>query len=224
QYTAYFLFGLDLATGNKLLQTNISPAGFDWRIQQERGALALSKDGSHVYVPFGGRIGDCGAYHAWVVGAPTNGLAPDELFEGPSTGAGSWPAGGVVVDDSTGHVFFSTGNAIPCSGSVFSDSVIETNATLGGLSNFQPLDWQRRPSACATRAVRQPEPGRPAEMRLSDRRSSRAESPGQSTSTGAGSTASTPRTARRSITAPPSASRISRLRAKRAARSSSRPT
>jgi len=142
QYTAYFLFGLDLATGNKLLQTNISPAGFDWRIQQERGALALSKDGSHVYVPFGGRIGDCGAYHAWVVGAPTNGLAPDELFEGPSTGAGSWAAGGVVVDDSTGHVFFSTGNAIPCSGSVFSDSVIETNATLGGLSNFQPLDWQ----------------------------------------------------------------------------------
>jgi hypothetical protein len=142
QYLAYFLFGLDLATGTIALEREISPNGFDWTIQQQRGALALSKDGTHVYIPFGGRAGDCGPYHAWVVGAPTNGGIPDELFEGPSTGAGSWAAGGVLVDDSTGHVFFATGNAIPCSGSQLSDSIIETNATLGGLSNFQPLDWQ----------------------------------------------------------------------------------
>lgn len=142
QYTAYYLFGLDLATGTIGLEREISPNGFNWTIQQQRGALALSKDGTHVYIPFGGRAGDCGPYHAWVVGAPTNGGIPDELFEGPSTGAGSWAAGGVVIDDSTGHVFFSTGNAIPCSGAVFSDSVIETNAALGGLSNFQPLDWE----------------------------------------------------------------------------------
>src|SRR5690349_20885209 len=103
QYLAYFMFGLDLATGTISLEREISPNGFDWTIQQQRGALALSKDGTHVYIPFGGRDGDCGPYHAWVVGAPTNGGIPDELFEGPSTGAGSWAAGGVLIDDSTGH-------------------------------------------------------------------------------------------------------------------------
>ncbi len=148
QYLSYFLFGLDLASGTRVLYTQVSPNGFDWTIQQQRGALALSTDRSHVYVPFGGRWGDCGAYHAWVDGVPTSGAAPDELFEGPSTGAGSWAAGGVLIDDSTGHAFFSTGNAIPCSGAIQSDSVIETNAALGGLSMFQPADWQNH--WCAT--------------------------------------------------------------------------
>jgi hypothetical protein len=142
QFLSYYLFGLNLATGTIALETQVSPNGFQWQIQQERGALALSTDGTHVYVPFGGRAGDCGPYHTWVDGVPTNGGAPDELWKGPSTGAGSWAAGGVVVDDSTGHVFFATGNAIPCSGATFSDSIIETNATLGGLSYFQPLDWE----------------------------------------------------------------------------------
>jgi len=142
QFGSYYMFGLDLATGAIGLETQVSPNGFQWQIQQQRGALALSTDGTHVYVPFGGRAGDCGSYHTWIVGVPTNGVAPDELWKGPSTGAGSWAPGGVVVDDSTGHVFFATGNAIPCSGATFSDSIIETNATLGGLSYFQPADWQ----------------------------------------------------------------------------------
>jgi hypothetical protein len=142
QFLSYYLFGLNLGTGTIALETQVSPNGFVWQIQQQRGALALSTDGTHVYVPFGGRAGDCGPYHTWIDGVPTNGGQPDELFKGPSTGAGSWAAGGVVVDDSTGHVFFATGNAIPCSGATFSDSIIETNSVLGGLSYFQPLDWQ----------------------------------------------------------------------------------
>jgi len=51
-------------------------------------------------------------------------------------------AGGIVVDDSTGSVLFATGNAIPCAGSVNSDSVIHTNAALGSPTSFQPQDWQ----------------------------------------------------------------------------------
>jgi hypothetical protein len=142
QFTSYYLYGFDLATGAIVQTTQILPNGFDWTIQQERGALALSSDGTHVYIPFGGRAGDCGPYHAWVEGVPTAGGLADEHFEGPSTGAGSWAAGGVVVDDSTGHVFFSTGNAIPCSGATLSDSVVETTTALAELSFFQPLDWQ----------------------------------------------------------------------------------
>src|SRR6266851_5558697 len=38
----YHLFGLDLAnSGNVILDTPIFPSGFDWKIQQQRGALAV---------------------------------------------------------------------------------------------------------------------------------------------------------------------------------------
>jgi outer membrane protein assembly factor BamB len=137
----YYLYGLDLATGNIVQTSQIHPTGFDWTIQQQRGALALSHDGTHIYVPFGGRAGDCGPYHGWVQGVPTAGGLPDELYETPSTASGIWAAGGVVVDDATGNVFFATGNAIPCSGAINSDSVIRTNAGLGSPTFFQPQDW-----------------------------------------------------------------------------------
>ena len=139
--TAYYLYALDLTTGNILMTTEIAPTGFDWTIQQQRGALALSTDRTHVYVPFGGRAGDCGPYHGWVVGVPTNGTAPDESYETVSTGEGIWAGGGVVVDDSTNNVLFATGNAIPCGGSLESDSVIRTNSTLQSPAQFQPPDW-----------------------------------------------------------------------------------
>jgi PQQ-like domain len=141
QFHSYYLYGLSLASGTIVQTSQILPVGFDWTIQQQRGALALSSDGTHVYVPFGGRYGDCGAYYGWVVGVPTAGGLPDELYQTPSTGSGIWAAGGVVVDNTTGNVFFATGNAIPCAGAINSDSVIGTNSTLGSPSFFQPLDW-----------------------------------------------------------------------------------
>jgi outer membrane protein assembly factor BamB len=141
QFLSYYLYGFDLATGNIVQTTQIKPTGFDWTDQQERGALALSHDGTQVYVPFGGRAGDCGPYHGWVVGVPTAGGLPDELYKTPSTASGIWAAGGVVVDDATGNVFFATGNAIPCSGAINSDSVIRTSATLASPTFFQPQDW-----------------------------------------------------------------------------------
>ena len=94
-----------------------------------------------MYVPFGGRAGDCGAYNGWVVGVPTNGTTPLEVYKTPSHASGIWAGGGVVIDDTTGNVFFATGNAIPCSGAVNSDSVIRTNGALGSPTFFQPLDW-----------------------------------------------------------------------------------
>ena len=138
---SYWLFGFDLATGTIKLQTEVAPTGFAWTIQQERGALALSHDGTHVYVPFGGRWGDCGPYHGWVAGVPVSGAAVDEVYKTVSTGEGVWAAGGVVVDDTTSNVFFATGNAIPCSGAQESDSVIGTSGTLATPTKFQPADW-----------------------------------------------------------------------------------
>jgi hypothetical protein len=146
---AYRVFGLGLVSGAIVLTTLIPSSigtGLDWTIQQQRGALGLAN--GYIYVPFGGRWGDCGPYHGWVVAVPTNGGAPLPPYETPSTGEGVWAAGGVVVDDSTGNLFFSTGNAIPCSGAVNSDSVIRTTSTLGSPTFFQPADWDAH--WCAT--------------------------------------------------------------------------
>src|SRR5258708_1058966 len=145
----YHLFGLDLGNaGSILLNVPIAPAGFDWQVQQQRGALAVAN--GYVYVPFGGRGGDCfdlqgDPYYSWVAGVPTSG-GMTNIFQNPNsvtptTGAGSWAAGGVVIDDSSHNVFFATGNAIPCSGAVQSDSIIRTNPALGSSTFFQPLDW-----------------------------------------------------------------------------------
>ncbi len=135
----YHLFGLDLANGNVVLDTPIAPAGFDWTTQQQRGALALAN--GYVYVPFGGRAGDCGSYHGWVVAVPTSGAAP---FSWNTLGnaAGVWAAGGVVVDDVSHNVFVATGNAIPCTPGVYSDAVVRLSPTLTSPSFFEPADWE----------------------------------------------------------------------------------
>src|SRR5207253_3117773 len=116
----YRLFGLDLAaSGNIVLNTVVSPAGFDWKIQQQRGALALAN--GYVYIPYGGRAGDCfdgsTPYYGWVVAAQTSGVGTPLVFQTPSSAESVWSPGGVVVDDTSHNVFFPTGNAIPCAGS-----------------------------------------------------------------------------------------------------------
>lgn len=140
----YRLFGLDLGTGNILLNTLIAPSGFDWKVQQERGALALAN--GYVYVPFGGRSGDCfdgsTPYYGWVVGVPTDGVSSSNVLQTPSGAESVWAAGGVVVDDTSHNVIFATGNAIPCPGSTMSDSIVRVSPTLTAPTFFEPNDWQ----------------------------------------------------------------------------------
>ncbi|HEY8816884.1 MAG TPA: PQQ-binding-like beta-propeller repeat protein [Candidatus Dormibacteraeota bacterium] len=140
----YHLFGLDLVTGATLLDQVLSPTGFDWTIEQERGALALAN--GYVYVPFGGRAGDCfdgnTPYYGWVVGVPTDGISAQKILRTADGGEGIWAAGGIVVDDSSHNVFFATGNAIPCAGTTMSDAVVRVSPTLTSPSVFEPQDWQ----------------------------------------------------------------------------------
>jgi putative pyrroloquinoline-quinone binding quinoprotein/putative pyrroloquinoline-quinone-binding quinoprotein len=139
----YRLFGLALGTGAIVLNAVIAPFGFDWKIQQQRGALALAN--GYVYVPFGGRAGDCfdGAtpYYGWIVGVPTSG-GTNTQYRTPSGAESVWAPGGVVVDDTSHNVFFPTGNAIPCPGSTYSDAIVRVNPTLGSPTFFEPPDWQ----------------------------------------------------------------------------------
>jgi PQQ-like domain len=141
----YHLFGLDLANaGNVVLDVPLTAAGFDWKIQQERGALAVAN--GYVYVPMGGRDGDCfdGSipYYGWVFGVPTSGVGAPNVYQTPSTAESVWAAGGVVVDDTSHNVFFSTGNAIPCGTATYSDAVVRVTPTLTSPTFFEPNDWQ----------------------------------------------------------------------------------
>jgi outer membrane protein assembly factor BamB len=147
----YRTIGLNLATGVPELATpiplNLTADTFDWRIQQERGALALRN--GYVYVPFGGRAGDCGAYHGWIFAVPINGTAVTHVYETPGQGASFWAAGGPVVDDSTGNLFAASGNgtgsgcaANPDGTPMFeNDAVARFSPTLAHTDAFVPLDW-----------------------------------------------------------------------------------
>lgn len=140
----YHLFGLDLAnSGNIVLDTPLAPGGFDWHIEQERGALALHN--GFVYVPFGGRLGDCGGYHGYVFAVPTNGSGAYAWYLTPSTGSGIWGAGGPAIDDASGNVFVATGNAVSsgCNTVDQNDAVLNLNGTTMALQGwFMPSDWQ----------------------------------------------------------------------------------
>ncbi|HET7467792.1 MAG TPA: PQQ-binding-like beta-propeller repeat protein [Candidatus Dormibacteraeota bacterium] len=148
----YRLVGLNLATGALELNTLISATGFDWRIQQERGALAVHS--GYVYVPFGGRAGDCGNYSGWVFGVPTNGSTTLTVGQTSNTGNGIWAAGGVAVDDTTGDVYVTTGNGVNngsgdgCSDdglgnpNFINDAVVQSSSSLVENTYFMPGDWQ----------------------------------------------------------------------------------
>ena len=147
--TEYHLVGLDLgSSGNIVLDTILTMTGFDWTIQQERGALAVR--GGYVYIAFGGRAGDCGNYHGYVFAVQVGG-GPTGEYVTPGQGAGFWAAGGVVIDDATGNIFVTSGNgtASGCDANPDGTPVYENDAvvrlapgTLAHLDSFVPQDWQ----------------------------------------------------------------------------------
>ena len=148
----YRLEGLNLVTGVVEVNTDITAysiansVGFDWTIQQQRGALAVAN--GYVYVPVGGRWGDCGNYHGWVFAVPTNGGPITHFYVAPGRGAGFWAAGGVVIDNSTNKVFATSGNgtggcaANPDGSPVFEENaVVRLSPTLAHEEAFIPQDW-----------------------------------------------------------------------------------
>ncbi len=112
----HLVFGLSLTDGAVLPGWPVNVADglhamgreFSPRVQEQRGALALI-DG-HVYVPFGGYWGDCGAYHGWVVGLDPAHPGIAAAWDTRGTKGGIWTPGGIVSD---GHsVIFATGNTV----------------------------------------------------------------------------------------------------------------
>ncbi|MCI4360205.1 MAG: hypothetical protein L3J91_00715 [Thermoplasmata archaeon] len=135
----HVLFGLDLRTGAIRSQTSADPPGALPDVEQQRGALALA-DGS-VYIPYGGLDGDCGAYHGWVVGVPTNGFGGLFSYQVPTSREGGiWATAGIAVAPD-GDLFVATGNSEATTTFDYGDAVIELSPQLQVLGYFAPTDW-----------------------------------------------------------------------------------
>lgn len=144
----YQLFSLHLGDGTTASNPrDLVFADVDPRAAGERAAIALA--GGNVYVPLGGRWGDCSPYHPIVVAAPTSGAAPFE-WDGQSGGqdeAGIWAAGGEAVDGG-GNVYVVTGNgssggSTPCNNGAWDhgNSIVKLNANLQQQDFYAPSDW-----------------------------------------------------------------------------------
>ena len=145
----YKLFALDLADGKPMAAArDIVFGDLDPRAAGQRSAVALAN--GTVYVPFGGRAGDCNPYHPIVAAVPVGG-GPVAEWEGqdPSTQgrAGIWAASGEAIDGS-GNVYVVTGNgnaasSTPCNNALYDtgDSIVKLSPGLSKLDFYAAPDW-----------------------------------------------------------------------------------
>jgi outer membrane protein assembly factor BamB len=102
------VFAVSLADGTVSgtpIDVQSAVPGFDARLQNQRGALALL-DGI-LYVAYGAHQGDCESYFGWVIGLDTVGSRPTAAYH-TGTGGGIWAPSGVAA--MAGSLFVATGN------------------------------------------------------------------------------------------------------------------
>ena len=134
------LYAINAVNGKVLWHRGLDVPGMDARVQQQRGALALT--GKAVFVPLGGLAGDCGDYHGYVIGYRTTGAGP-MVYKTEDTEAGIWAASGLSVVPG-GSILASVGNSGHTStsqGYDHSDSIIRLSPTLKLLDYFSPRTW-----------------------------------------------------------------------------------
>jgi outer membrane protein assembly factor BamB len=104
------IFSLNVDTGATNpgwpVTLNTAVSGFDSSVQSERAALGIL--GNIVYVPYGGRFGDCGSYRGRLVGVQMSNPASVMSWATVVTLAGVWGPGGVANDGT--NLFVTTGN------------------------------------------------------------------------------------------------------------------
>jgi PQQ-like domain len=132
---------VDPSNGAITYDRNITPAGMDTNVQQERSALNVSQ--GNVVITWGGMAGDCGDYHGYVeTVSEATGL---ELHQWNSTSepggseGGIWGASGPAVD-ALGNIYVTTGNgsSSDITNYDFGDSVVKFSPALAVKSWFAP--------------------------------------------------------------------------------------
>jgi outer membrane protein assembly factor BamB len=130
----YVLWGVNLTTHAIDVNAVVDP-GVNTVVLHEgqRGALRISQ--GVVYIPFGGRWGDCQPYHGQVLGARATDGAVLYSFSTRGFGSGIWATGGMSIDAS-GNVYVATGNGDPPD----SESVFVLSPTLSVLYHWIPAN------------------------------------------------------------------------------------
>ena len=144
-----WLFAIDLQTRSVVFHVRVDGPGADIDGYNQRGALTLT--GGRVYVPFGGRPGDCGNFHGVITSVRASDGGQMRSFQdtsGDVTGGGFWAAGGLAVD-STGDLLAASGNALFrgsfCGAAFhFQDTVMRLSPTLGPMpvDYWTPSNWR----------------------------------------------------------------------------------
>jgi hypothetical protein len=131
---------LDPATGGVVRSRTLDMPGVSPSVEQVRGALTYSF--LHVWVPFGGRYGDCGQYHGFLAGVPAKTLAPAVVYRTPSSReAGIWTPPGATIDP-VGYPYVAVGNGASTTAYDDSDSVVRLNPlTAQKVDLFAPSTW-----------------------------------------------------------------------------------
>ncbi len=135
------LFELDLSTGRLVTSTPVDAAGVDPAVHNQRSALTLSQ--GKVFVPYGGRFGDCGDYHGRVVAVPVSaaGLGPVTSYTLPTEREGGFwaPPGATLASD--GSLYLTSGNSSSSGSYDDGNSVVHLSADLKLVDSFAPSNW-----------------------------------------------------------------------------------
>ena len=137
----YELYAININNGATAWHETVSPSG-NPIYQGQRSALALAN--GRVYIPFGGRSGDCGTYSGTVVGALASGPGSLLSYALPAGHEGGiWAPSGSAVDGS-GNVYVTTGNTTcgsTCNPFDFGETVLKLSPTLGLVDWWAPTNW-----------------------------------------------------------------------------------
>jgi len=123
--------------------------------QNQRSALSLV--GGKLYVGYGGHIGDCGAYHGWIVAVDTADPTKKAGWATLGQGEAIWAAGGFASDGT--NIFPVTGNHTGNTGgdkreTSDSEAVVKvtgmaTTSTMDNKNIYYPSTWKTMDSADA---------------------------------------------------------------------------
>jgi outer membrane protein assembly factor BamB len=139
------IFSLNVDTGainaGWPVTLNTAVPGFDSSVQSSRAALGIL--GNSVYVPYGGRFGDCGSYHGRLVGVQMNNPGSVTSWATVVALAGVWGPGGVANDGT--NLFVTTGNGAAAGTWSGSEAVIRLQpgpVFSGSTTDFwAPTNW-----------------------------------------------------------------------------------
>jgi len=154
----YRLHALDITTGQEkansptIIQGSVAGTGtgsvngnivFNPKYERQRAALLM--ENGNIYVAFASFC-DNGPYHGWIMSYSASTLQQTYIYNDSANGAegGIWAAGGPLVTDSNGNIYFVSGNGdfnLNTTGGVnASDAIIKISPQLKVLDYFSPFN------------------------------------------------------------------------------------